>query len=183
MMHWTAQGIAAVWIALAADCGWVVIGVLQLVWSSFAVDPESSLWVTSWSFGTRRTKESMALSRISPSKMNVAAGCSRPPLVRHLGPVARLRRHPRVACRQLSFDLARPRAPTSPNARQAVQRRSGGSRMSPGPCGGGSGEGMSAPARWRKSKYHEERILGCPPMAMEYLARVFQYMKINQHDA
>jgi hypothetical protein len=65
-IHWTAQCIAAVWIPLAADCRRIVMGLLLVVWSSFAVDPESRLWITSWSFGIRRTKKSMALSRISP---------------------------------------------------------------------------------------------------------------------
>jgi hypothetical protein len=55
-------------------------------------------WITPWPFGTTRTKKSMALGRISPSMVNVAARCNRQPLARHLRPVASLRRHPRVAC-------------------------------------------------------------------------------------
>jgi hypothetical protein len=54
-IHGTAHCIAPRRIPLGADYHWIVIGVLQVVWSSIVVDPESRLWITSWSFDTRRT--------------------------------------------------------------------------------------------------------------------------------
>jgi hypothetical protein len=57
MIHWTAHYIASLWITQAADCRWIVIGVLLVVRSSLAADPESRLWITSWSFGTRADEE------------------------------------------------------------------------------------------------------------------------------
>jgi hypothetical protein len=77
-------------VPLAADCRWIVVGVLRVVWSSFVVDPESRLWelVAIRHQADEQVDGSaiMALSRIFPSRVNLAAGCNRPPLVQLLGP-------------------------------------------------------------------------------------------------
>jgi hypothetical protein len=53
-------------------------------------------------------------------------------------------------------------ARTLPNGRQAVQRRKGGSRTLPGPCGGGFGEGTSAPGQVAQIDISRGTNLGPP---------------------
>jgi hypothetical protein len=67
------------------------------------MDPESRLWITSWSFGTGRTKKSMGLSQISPSRVNVAAECNVTRWSRVIDPAPPVTRVPTTELRRLSI--------------------------------------------------------------------------------